>query len=145
LIAQAPSRPVQVQEPTPPQQQQQQPGQPGAAPQANAPPSNAPRLDQPGALRLPNASLTELVDILAQQLKINYILDPGVKGAVTVYTYGEIKPMDLTQLLETILRVNGAAMIKVGDLYRIVPVNRINQLPLTPNVGADNKTLPDDE
>ena len=31
-------------------------------------------------------------------------------------------------LLETILRVNGAAMVKVGDIYRIVPVNRINQL-----------------
>jgi general secretion pathway protein D len=148
----APARPVQVID-TPQQQQQQQqqqqppgqPAQPGTAPQANAPQSNAPRLDQPGALRLPNASLTELVDILARQLKINYILDPGVKGSVTVYTYGEIKPMDLMQLLETILRVNGAAMVKVGDLYRIVPVNRINSLPLTPNVNADNKTLPDDE
>ena len=29
-------------------------------------------------------------------------------------------------LLETILRVNGAAMVKVGDLYRIVPVNAMS-------------------
>src|ERR1039458_4619701 len=36
-------------------------------------------------------------------------------------------------------------MVKVGDLYRIVPVNRINQLPLTPMVNVDQKTLPDDE
>ena len=36
-------------------------------------------------------------------------------------------------------------MIKVGDIYRIVPVNRINQLPLSPMVNADPKTLPDDE
>ena len=154
----APARPVPVID-TPQQQQPQapqpgqpgqlaqpgQPAQPGTAPQANAPASNAPRLDQPGALRLANSSLTELIDILARQLKINYILDPAVKGSVTVYTYGEIKPMDLMQLLETILRVNGAAMVKVGDLYRIVPVNRINQLPLAPNVNANEKTLPDDE
>ena len=36
-------------------------------------------------------------------------------------------------------------MIKVGDLYRIVPINRISQLPLDPMVNADSKTLPEDE
>ena len=64
-------------------------------------------------------------------MKINYILDPRVKGSVTIYTYGEVKPVDLMPLMETILRVNGAAMVKVGDLYRIVPVNAVAQLPLS--------------
>jgi general secretion pathway protein D len=123
--------------------QQNQPGA-AAAPQ-NAPVSNAPRLDQPGALRLNNASLTELIDILARQLKINYILDPGVRGSVNIFTYGEVKPVDMMQLLETILRINGAAMVKVGDIYRIVPVNRISQLPVPPQIIPDGKTLPDDE
>jgi general secretion pathway protein D len=128
-----------------PQPGQPQPGQPGAPQVPNAPPSNAPRLTDSGALTLNNASLVELIDVLARRLKINYMLDPGVNGRVTVYTYGEVKPVDLMQLLETILRVNGAAMVKVGDIYRIVPVNRINQLPLKPTVNADGKTLPDDE
>ena len=61
--------------------------------------------------------------MLAKRLKINYILDPAVKGTVSIFTYGEVKPVDYMPLLETILRVNGAAMVKVGDLYRIVPVN----------------------
>ena len=77
---------------------------------------------------MPNASLTEMIDLLAKRLKINYILDPAVKGTVSIFTYGEVKPVDYMPLLETILRVNGAAMVKVGDMYRIVPVNRINQL-----------------
>ena len=142
----APTRvPTIVDTPQPLQPQQPQPGQPGAAQQPNAPASNAPRLTDSGGMMLPNASLTELIDILARRLKINYILDPGVQGKVTVYTYGEVKPVDLMQLLETILRVNGAAMVKVGDLYRIVPVNRINQLPLQPTVNPETKTLPDDE
>jgi general secretion pathway protein D len=94
---------------------------------------------------MPNASLTEMIDLLAKRLKINYILDPAVKGTVSIFTYGEVKPVDYMPLLETILRVNGDAMIKVGDIYRIVPVNRINQLPLAPVVNADPKTLPDDE
>ena len=94
---------------------------------------------------MPNASLTEMIDLLAKRLKINYILDPAVKGTVSIFTYGEVKPVDYMPLLETILRVNGDAMIKVGDIYRIVPVNRINQLPLAPMVNADPKTLPNDE
>ena len=94
---------------------------------------------------MPNASLTEMIDLLAKRLKINYILDPAVKGTVSIFTYGEVKPVDYMPLLETILRVNGCAMVKVGDFYRIVPVNRINQLPLSPMVNIDPKTLPDDE
>src|SRR5271165_6180262 len=127
---------------------QQQPGQPGTQPgtQAqNAPATDAPRLTDSGAFIMPNASLTEMIDLLAQRLKINYIIDPQVKGTVSIFTYGEVKPVDYMPLLETILRVNGDAMVKVGDFYRIVPVNRINQLPLPPQINADQKTLPDDE
>ena len=52
-----------------------------------------------------------------------------MKGTVSVFTYGEVKPVDYMPLLETILRVNGAAMIKVGDMYRIVPVQSYQSLP----------------
>jgi len=86
-----------------------------------------------------------MIRILAQRLKLNYILDPSVKGSVTIYTYGEVKPVDLMPLLETILRINGCAMVKVGDLYRIVPVKSVSSLPLDVTVGADPKTLPEDE
>src|ERR1035437_1904898 len=145
----APSRvigpPDPPQQPQQPQQQPPQPAQPGASQPQNAPATNAPRLTDSGAFMMPNASLTEMIALLAQRLKINYILDPAVKGSVSIFTYGEIKSVDYMPLLETILRVNGDAMVKVGDMYRIVAVNRINQLPLSPLVNMDPKTLPDDE
>lgn len=90
-----------------------------------------------------NASLIEVIDILARSLKINYILDPRIKGTVTINTYGTIRPVDERQFLETILRINGAAMVQVGDLYRIVPVNEVGRLPIQPLV--DTRNLPDDE
>jgi len=90
-----------------------------------------------------NASLVEVVDILARSLKINYILDPRLKGTVTINTYGEIKPVDERQFLDTILRINGAAMVQVGDLYRIVPLSDVSRLPIQPRV--DDRNLPDDE
>ena len=129
--------------PTAPPAGQPQTATPTAPPQAA--PAAAPRLTDSGAFMLPNASLVEMIDILAKRLKINYIKDPAVQGSVTIYTYGEVKPVDEMQLLETILRINGATIVKVGDLYRIVPVNKVSQLPLSPAVNADPKTLPDDE
>lgn len=94
-------------------------------------------------LNLTNASLQQVIDILAQKLRINYILDPGLKGSVTISTYGEIKQVDTRALLETVLRINGAAMVQVGDIYRIVPVKSVGNLPITPQ--TESKTFPDDE
>ena len=96
-----------------------------------------------GGLNFYKASLVEVIEILAQKLKINYILDPRVGGSVTINTFGDIKPLEVRQLLDTILRINGAAMVQVGDLYRIVPSADVGRLPLKPKVNG--KDLPDDE
>lgn len=94
-------------------------------------------------LNLQNASLTDVIDVLARRLKINYILDPRVKGTVTLNTYGEVRAVDVRPLLETILRINGAAMVQVGEFYRIVPVGDVARLPLPPQ--TDIKSFPEDE
>jgi general secretion pathway protein D len=94
-------------------------------------------------LNVQGASLIDIVDMLAKRLKINYILDPRVKGTVIINTYGEIRNVDARALLETILRINGASIVQVGDIYRIVPSSDVSRLPLTPQVDAKN--FPDDE
>ncbi len=123
---------VVVQPPQNPQQQQQQ--------QAPAlPPQTAAALAGPAGgntgvipLSLQNASLTQVVDLLAQNLKINYLIDPKVKGNVILNSYGDAKEMDYKSLLETILRINGAGMFKVGNLWRIVNLNEMPHQPLEP-------------
>ena len=91
------------------------------------------------------ASLFEVVDILARQLEINYILDPSVSdGTVTINTYGTLQREDLFPLFETILRINGVVAVKVGNLYRIVPADGATRLPISPQVDARDN-LPDDE
>src|SRR5579884_36427 len=83
-----------------------------------------------GGLSLHNASLTEVVDMLARQLKINYVIDPQVKGSVILNTYGETRNLDTRSLLDMILRLNGAGMVKEGDIYHIVPLAQISHHPL---------------
>ena len=139
--------------PPPKPQPQPAPAKPGQAVPAPAPapvtttPATGPALPAgvppAGGFNLNNASLVEVIDILARRLKINYILDPRVKGGVTISTYGEVKPTDERQLLETILRINGAAMVEVGNIYRIVPTADVARLPLRPSIDA--KDLPADE
>jgi general secretion pathway protein D len=121
----------------------QQPAQPTPAPATVA--QAAPPLSDNSPFELNGASLTEMINILARRLRINYVLDPAVKGSVTIYTYGEVKSVDLMSLLQTILRINGFSMVQVGDLYRIVPIKMVTQLPITPTVNSDPNTLPDDE
>ena len=110
---------------------------------ATQPAQPAPNINVPGALNLTGASLLEVIDLLARDLHLNYILDPRVKGTVTINTYGEIKAMDLRPLLETILRMNGFQMVQVGNMFRIVPVAEAGRLPVPPQANATN--LPDDE
>jgi general secretion pathway protein D len=127
------------------------PPQPAQAPQQQAPVTPAQTRAQAtpptvyGGLALNNASLTEVIDLLAQKLKINYILDPRVKGGVILNTYGETKDIDTRSLLETILRINGFGMVKQGELYRIVPLTDISHLPIPPEMKTDPNTIPADD
>ena len=126
------------------------------APQPTAPQATAPQTAVPAAaanaqvpanltLNLPGASLTEVIDQLARVLKINYILDPRVRGNVTIQTYGEIKGTDVRSLLDTILRINNFAMVQVGDIYRIVPTADVARLPMPIRTNAEAKDLTDEE
>jgi general secretion pathway protein D len=122
--------------------------QPAAAAQSQATTaaqSQAPAVEGGSmVLNLPNANLVDVIDILARRLKLNYILDPRVKGSVMLNTYGEIRATDIRSLLDTILRINNAMMVQVGDIWRIVPAGDVARLPLRPQ-QLEREKLAEDE
>src|ERR1700682_6200706 len=121
------------------------PAAPGTPPGQTAPPVATAPPTTYGGLSLNNASLTEVVDLMAHQLHLNYILDPRVKGGVILNTYGETKDIDTRSLLEAILRINGFGMVQQGDLYRIVPLSEISHLPLAPQSITNPSEIPEDD
>lgn len=135
----------------------QQPPAAGQPPAAQQPPAALPPAATPsqspvpanptvfGGLSLNNVSLTEVIDLLARQLHINYILDPRVHGGVILNTYGEVKDVDTRSLLDTILRINGAAMVQQGSIYRIVPLADISHLPMPPETKTEPGDIKDDD
>src|SRR5262245_17652468 len=115
-------------DPKPQAQQPQQQPPPGQQPAGQPPAGQQPqRLASSQGFLLGGVPLQEMIETLGKMLKLNFIIDPRVagKGNVTMYTYGKVKPVDLMPLLQTILRINGATMVQVGDLWRIVPINTV--------------------
>lgn len=77
---------------------------------------------EPGdiTLNFENADIREVVQsILGNTLGENYSVDPNVAGAVTISSARPLARDDLLPVLETVLQMNGAAMIRDGRTYRI--------------------------
>ncbi len=73
-------------------------------------------------LNFVDADLREVVrTILGDVLGLNYFVDPKVAGTVTIQTSRPLARGSLLPALEAILRANGAALVKEGALYRVVP------------------------
>ena len=121
----------------------EEPGDPaGDAPEtapeaAGGQPSPSPPAGDPAVgFNCVQCSLAEFVRSLAGELELNYLLDPGVQGTVNIHTYGRMRRSDLRSLLETVLEINGAAMVRQGAVYRILPSQNARQLPLQVRQGG---------
>jgi general secretion pathway protein D len=95
--------------------------------------------------RLENADLLQFINLVASELKMNYIVDAAVKGAVTISTSGDLKPEDLLPILESVLKMNGATAIKTGNFYRIVPLSSAPKNPLGLSTSSNAAELPSDD
>src|SRR5881409_2242369 len=114
----------------------------------NAPPSPAPAAAEEPAgeaplseeeamvLNFERADIREVIHSLATALGISYTIDPRIEGQVTIRTAGKIAREDLWPLLNQILRNNGIAAIKVGDVYQILPVAEAKTRAIIPRSKA---------
>jgi len=74
------------------------------------------------ALNFDNADIYEVINSLSDILGINYIIDPAVKGKVNIHTSSEISRDQLLPVLETIFDMNNIALVRSGNIYKILPV-----------------------
>lgn len=109
-----------------------------AAPQASGPAGPDTRF----RFNCVDCDLLEFVRNIANELKLNYIVDPKVQGVVNILTYGEMRRSDLLSLLETVLEINGAAIVETGPVHRILPSPNARQLPLSIRRGPASADSP---
>jgi general secretion pathway protein D len=72
--------------------------------------------------------------ILQDTLGENYVIDPQVSGTVTLQSSRPLALAELHPLLDTVLRLNGAALVRDGGINRIVPLDRAAAEGLRPSL-----------
>ncbi|MET1080947.1 MAG: type II secretion system secretin GspD [Pseudomonas sp.] len=85
-------------------------------------------------LDMKDADIRTLIEWVAEQTGKNIVIDPRVKGQVTVVTSEAVEPEDLNQLLSSVLSVHGYALIKENNIYKVIP-----------EADAKSSSLPVDE
>jgi general secretion pathway protein D len=70
-------------------------------------------------------------------LKVNYIIDPKVKGRVNFRSVSPVPKEDVMPLMEVILRLNGIGVIEDGGLYRVIPIGDMPREPAAVGIGRD--------
>jgi general secretion pathway protein D len=111
------------------------PPPPGAAtpstPARPVPPGGAPARGkaQGFVFNFDNADLYEVIRTIAEVLKISYVIDPRVKGVVNIHVTGPVAQEDVYPIFLSILRMNGATVVKKDSLYEIVPFGDGKRLP----------------
>ncbi len=75
-------------------------------------------------LSLVNASIESAAKVIVSDiLARNYVIDPRVKGTVTIQTTNAIAKSAMLDTFDALLRFSGAAIVANGDLLRIVPAS----------------------
>jgi general secretion pathway protein D len=87
-------------------------------------------------LNFVNAEIREVVDVvLGQTLGVNYMIDPRVTGTVTMRTARPLPRDSVVGALEDVLAMNGAALVRSGDGFKVVPLSEATVAPAVVHDG----------
>ena len=81
--------------------------------------------------------------ILGDLLGVNYVLDPAVQGSVSLQTGRPLRRDLLIPTLETLLRMNNAALVDNAGAFEIVPLNNAVSGRIVPQLGESARALPE--
>ncbi|WP_420347305.1 type II secretion system secretin GspD [Pelagibius sp.] len=95
-------------------------------------------------LNFVDADLREVIRaVLEDTLDLNYVIDPNVQGRVTLQTSQPLEPEQVLPTLEELLRINGAALVEMEGLFRVVPADQAGLgLPNLSFDGAGGPAVP---
>ncbi|HVN96477.1 MAG TPA: secretin N-terminal domain-containing protein [Syntrophorhabdaceae bacterium] len=80
--------------------------------------------------------------IFGEILKVNYVVDPRVRGRVTFRSVSPVSTDQVLPIMEVILRINGIGVVEDNDLYRIVPLSDVSREPSPVSFGRDPTKIP---
>jgi len=88
-------------------------------------------------LNLKDADINALIGTVAEVTGTNFIVDPRVKGKITVISSRPMNSDEIYQVFLSILKVHGFAAVPTGEVVKIVPDVNAKQDAI-PNVTAES-------
>lgn len=89
------------------------------------------------SLDFKDTDIREVVDqILGSILRVNFTIDPNVRGTATFHTAQPVSRARLLPILQALLAQSGATLVQNGSLYRVLPANEA----ATAGVATDPNT-----
>lgn len=95
--------------------------------------------DEAMVLNFERTDIRDVIHSLATALGLSYTIDPRIEGQVTIRTTGKIPREDLFPLFNQILRNNGIAAVKTGNVYQILPVAEAKTRAIRPNTPFERE------
>jgi len=80
-------------------------------------------------LNLQDVDIRVLINTVAEISKKNFVIDPRVKGKVSVISGEQLNSEQLYEVFLSILQVHNFAAVESGSLIKVVPSNIVKQLP----------------
>ncbi len=82
------------------------------------------------------ADLREFIRVVFEEiLKQNYLIDPSIKGIVTLHTTYPVTQDAILPIMESVLQQNGAAVIFQQGIYKVIPLEDAPGQVNSPAVG----------
>lgn len=109
----------------------------------SAPPADVDTTPGDVTLNFDGTDIREVVKVvLGDLLGVNYVLDPGVQGTASLQTGRPLRREHLIPTLETLLRMNNAALVSRGGSYQVLPLSNAVQGQVSPQLGETERPLP---
>ncbi|HRR96385.1 MAG TPA: secretin N-terminal domain-containing protein [Candidatus Ratteibacteria bacterium] len=92
-------------------------------------------------LNFNNVDIQAFIKFVGEFVQENYVIDPTVKGNVTIYSNKPVPVDQIDQIFKTVLSLYGFTVIKKGDISFIIPVSEGKARTGIINIGE----VPDDK
>ena len=93
-------------------------------------------------LNFDNADLKDVINTVGSITNENFILSPGLSARVTIHSAKKIPVSEVLSIFESVLEVNGMALVRSGDIYKIVSGTTAKQKPLEVRKGNVAEEIP---
>ncbi len=87
-------------------------------------------------LNFQDADISALINSVSQITGKSFIVDPRVKGKVTLVSGAPLRTNQVYDVFLSVLEVHGFAAVDSGELTKILPANIIKQQPTRTNTGS---------